>query len=181
MPPLMNRNGYIVSMRSAKLGGGANVLNGEGPRESRTGNDLTVDDGVREVLVVPELVHLDRRNSATGNAPGPSNEPPFMNATPSMMSPVDGVDPFGTRKTKHAGAWSEEQVEDRAVLVVDDRAQPIRRGGRQERQEVRLVHVDRQRAAIDVRRGRRGMSAQAWNAAVVCATAWALVSGPRPP
>ena len=31
MPPLMSRNGYIVSMRLANVAGGANVLNGVGP------------------------------------------------------------------------------------------------------------------------------------------------------
>ena len=46
-------------MRPAKVGGGGNVLNGEGPRESRSGKDLTVHDRVREVLVVAVLVHLD--------------------------------------------------------------------------------------------------------------------------
>ena len=66
LPPLMNRNGYIVSMRPAKLGGGGNVLKGEGPRESRARDDLTVHNRVREVLVVTILVHLDREELRDG-------------------------------------------------------------------------------------------------------------------
>ena len=39
------------------------------------------------------------------------------------------VDPLRAGKAEHAGVGSEQQVEDRAVLVVDDRAQAIGCGG----------------------------------------------------
>ena len=63
-----------------------------------------------------------------------------------MILPVAGFSPFGTGEAEHAGVGPEQQVEDRAVLVVDDRAQAVGRGGIEERHEVRLVDVDRQRA-----------------------------------
>ena len=71
-----------------------------------------------------------------------------------MISPVVGFTHSGPAKPRTPELGPEQQVEDRAVLVVDDGAQAVGRGRIEERHEVRLVDVDRQLAGVDVR-GRR--------------------------
>ena len=69
---------------------------------------------------------------------------PFRNAAPSVIWQASGYVYIGARESEDAGVGAEQELEDRAVVVENDRAQSVRDAGEEKVEEVRLVHVNRQ-------------------------------------
>ena len=116
--------------------------------------NLAVDHGVGEVLVVAELVddHVERHRGVGERRTVQERETLGDGAG-------GGIAPLGTGKAQDARVRSEQEVEDLAGVVEDDRGQAIGRARRVIRGEVGDIDVHRQRAGVQVgRRGRRDVA-----------------------
>ena len=111
----------------------------------------------------------------------PSSEPPFMNETPSMISPVVGFSHSGPAKprTPESGPNSRSKIAPSSSKTMALRPSGAA-GWRNGRKFVSSTSTASAPALTCVAAA-DGIASHAANAAVVCAIAWALFSGPRPP